>query len=96
MIIYTEKFCDLLDLKTFAFNTNASLHDLQQFLESKTLGKYTVVEKAFLKELYELIDYSNHFSIRISQQLNNVCEELLENNKRVKMKWSKHINLFEL
>lgn len=55
MIIYTEKFRDSLDRKTFAFNINASLHDLQQFLESKTLGQYTVFDKSFLKGFYKLI-----------------------------------------
>lgn len=55
MIIYTEKFCDSLDLKTFAFNTNASLHNLQQFLENKTLGQYTVFDKSFLNAFYKLI-----------------------------------------
>jgi hypothetical protein len=96
MIIYTEKFCDPLELKQFAFNSNASLHDLKLFLESKTLDRYTVVEKAFLQELYDLISYNNNFSTRISDQLDNSWRELIESNEQVKVKWSEHIRMFDL
>lgn len=91
MIIYTEKFCTPLELKRFAFHSNASLHDLKQFLESKTLGRYTVIDKAFLKELYQLIGYNIDFGSRVSQQLNNSWIELIEYNDKVKAKWSEHI-----
>lgn len=96
MIIYTENFCTSLELKEFAFNSNTSLHDLKEFLESKTLDKYTVVEKAFLQELYQLIDYNNNFSSKISHQLNNSWMELVKNNDQVKVKWSEHIRMFGL
>lgn len=96
MIIYTEKFCTSFELKQFAFNSNSSLHDLKEFLESKTLNKYTVVEKAFLQELYQLIDYHNNFSTKISNQLNSSWMELIKNNEQVKIKWSEHIRMFEL
>lgn len=96
MIIYTEKFCTPFELKAFASSSNGSLHDLQQFLESKTLRKYTVVDKAFLQELFALIDYSNNFSTRITSQLSDLLDELLENNQQLKVKWAKHIELFDL
>jgi hypothetical protein len=96
MIIYTEKFCTNLELKEFAFNANTSLHNLKEFLESKTLGKYTVVDKAFLQELYQLIDYSNNFGSKITHQLNNSWIELVKNNDQVKVKWSEHITMFGL
>lgn len=96
MIIYTEKFCTSFELKQFAFNSNSSLHDLKEFLESKTLNKYTVIEKGFLQELYQLIDYHNNFSTKISNQLNSSWMELIKNNEQVKIKWSEHIRMFEL
>ena len=96
MIIYTEEFCDPLELKQFAFYSTPSLHNLKEFLESKTLGKYTVVEKAFLQELYQLIDYNNNFSTKISHQLNNSWMELVKNHEQVKVKWSEHIRMFRL
>jgi hypothetical protein len=96
MIIYTEKFCTPLELKRFAFHSNASLHDLKQFLESKTLGRYTVIDKAFLKELYQLIDYNTNFGSKASHQLNNIWMELIGHNQEVKTKWSEHIRIFGL
>ena len=91
-----DEICSSLELKEFAFNSNTSLHDLKEFLESKTLDKYTVVEKAFLQELYQLIDYNNNFSSKITHQLNNSWIELVKNNDQVKVKWSKHITMFGL
>ena len=96
MILYTEKFCTSFELKDFAYNSNASLHDLKQFLESKTLDRYTVIDKAFLKELYQLIDYNTNFGSRISHQLNNSWMELIEHNEQVKSKWSEHVEMFRL
>lgn len=96
MIIYTEKFCTGFELKQFAFNSNSSLHDLKEFLESKTINKYTVIEKAFLQDLYKLIDYNNNFSTKISHQLNNSWMELIKNNEQVKIKWFEHIRMFGL
>lgn len=96
MIIYTEKFCTPFDLKVFAFQSDASLNDLQRFLESKTRGRYTVIDKAFLKELYQLIDYNTGFSSKVSQQLSNGWTELIKHNDEVKVKWAEHIRMFGL
>ena len=96
MIIYTDVFCTNSEVRDYFSFTKPSLHNLRTFLESKTLGRYTVVEKAFLQELYELIDNNHRFSKALQQQLANSFDEFLVRNDQVRQKWSEHIKMFKL
>lgn len=73
--MYDDKICTPFELKQFAYTDNTDAYTFARWIESKSSGRYTIVEKKMIEDTVHVL---NHY-ITFASDINDTFKRKWQN-----------------